>query len=565
MYVTRNPVELCQRLEELKSDRSNFDLLWDQVQPYVWPDGDTFLEKRSPGEETTDRLYDATAALALDRFNSAMESFLIPRHLRWHGLRAKDEALNERREVKEFFEKLTKLLFQLRERPSARFYGQMGENIRSLGAYGNGCLFVDGAESGRGFRYRHIPIGKAWVETNYNGVVDTVFYEYELTAKAAAQKWPDDVPARVAKAIEAGKHGDRFKFIHVVMPNDPDKIDAQSFDPDRMPFIGFDVDVDGKALIRHKSKIDGAMETSYGYMDNPYIWSRFTLNPNEVYGRGPAMLALPDIKTLQEMEKTFLRSGHKVADPPLLVAHDGRLGRGRRKIRLLPGGLNYGAVDEAGRPKIIPLQTGARLDLTEEMKRQKRDAIFDAFFVRIFDILERDRVEMTATEVVERAREKGMLVTPVVGRQQSELLGPMIMREISLLQMQGVLTEEEIPTELLDGETAGFEIEYDTLATRMQQADEMAAYQRLLAVFQPQIEADPLLLQVLRGEDAMRAFGESSGIRPTLFRSQDEMEEIREKQQAQADVSTIAQQAQPLAQAAATMQKVQQGPQEGGA
>ena len=551
-----NPQELIERLSILKSQRSNFDVLWDEVQHYVWPDGDDFLESRSPGEKTTRKLYDTTAANALDKFTAAMEAFLVPRHLRWHGLRAIDDSLNKRREVKDFFEQTTNRLFKFRELPSARFYGQMGENLRSIGAYGNGCLFVDENENGAGVRYRHIPIGKTWIEVDYNGIVDTVYYEYTLTAKAAAQKWPDDVPEKAAQCLDMGRRHEELTYLHVVMPNDRDKIDPESVMPEAMPFIAYDVEVESQTLISQPIGEDGVVNYIGGYFEMPYVWSRFTLNPNEIYGRGPAMLALPDILTLQEMEKTFLRSGHKVADPPLLVAHDGRLGRGRRQIRLSPGGLNYGGVDESGRPKIIPLQTGARLDITEEMKRQKRDAIFDLFFVKLFDILERDRVEMTATEVVERSREKGQLVTPVVGRQQSEMLGPMIEREISILERQGMLPP--VPEALI--ETGGrFEIEYDTLATRMQQSDEMAAYQRLISVFQPQIEQDPSLMQVLRAEDAMREFGETSGIRASLFRSKDEMTEMREQQAQAQQAQQVMQNALPAAQAAKTISEIPTG------
>ena len=128
-----------------------------------------------------------------------------------------------------------------------------------------------------------------------------------------------------------------------------------------------------------------------------------------------------------------MRSGHRVVDPPLLGSHDGRMGRGSRKIRLTPGGLNYGAVDDAGRPKIIPLQTGARLDINDSMMDRKRDTIHDVFLVKLFDILVRDRVEMTATETLERALEKGQLITRVLGRPQSEILGPVIHRERGLM------------------------------------------------------------------------------------------------------------------------------------
>lgn len=240
----------------------------------------------------------------------------------------------------------------------------------------------------------------------------------------------------------------------------------------------------------------------------------------------------------------MMRSGHKIADPPLLVAHDGRLGRGHRKIRLEPGGLNYGAVDEGGRAKILPLQTGARLDITLELMDRKRDTINDFFLVKLFDILAQDRVEMTATEVLERSKEKGQLITPVVGRQQTELLHPMIEREINILQRQGMLPP--LPPVLAEAK-GEYEIEYDTLATRMQQSDEVAAYQRLVEIFAPQANLDPALLEVLKAEDAMRTFGETMGIRPTLFNSAKEMKEIRKKQAEQMQQQQQVEQAQQVA------------------
>ena len=132
--------EFVKRLALLKSRRSNFDILFDQVQRVAWPDGASFLTKRSDGESRTRDIYETTAANAIQKFESAMASFLIPRHLRWHGLKAGNEELNEIREVKEFFESATSTLFKVRESTDARFYGQMGTNIKSLGAYGNGCI-----------------------------------------------------------------------------------------------------------------------------------------------------------------------------------------------------------------------------------------------------------------------------------------------------------------------------------------------------------------------------------------------------------------------------------------
>ena len=84
---------------------------------------------------------------------------------------------------------------------------------------------------------------------------------------------------------------------------------------------------------------------------------------------------------------------------------------------------------------------------------------------------------MTATEVLERAREKGALLSPTMGRQQSEALGPMIEREVDLLVMQGLLPP--LPPALVEAE-GEFEIEYDSPLTRSQRAEEAAGWLRTL-------------------------------------------------------------------------------------
>ena len=148
------PQDYLKRLERLKDNRTNFDTQWQEVKDVVWPDAGDFITKRSPGEKTTRRIYEMTAALALEKFASAMESFLVPRHLRWHGLMASDDTVQKDPQVQEWMENATRTLFKNRERPQARFYGQFNEGLKSLGAFGNECVFTNDDSSGRGVNYR---------------------------------------------------------------------------------------------------------------------------------------------------------------------------------------------------------------------------------------------------------------------------------------------------------------------------------------------------------------------------------------------------------------------------
>lgn len=511
-----------ERLAILKGQRSNFDTLWQECADIVHPTGGDFNTKHSPGEKKTENLVEMTAARSLEKFVAAMQTFHTPRNQQWAKLRASEENLNKSTQVREFFEEADRVLTKLRYSPKARFDGQTYEFWKSEGLTGNACLFVDEGPQG-GIRYRYTHVGQTWIETNFEGVVDTVYYEYELTARAAVQKWGDDAPPSAQKHAEK-QPLEKLKFVHVVRPNDERERGASG--PDGMAWESLEISVEDEKIVDRG-----------GYNEMPYLWARYTVNPSEVYGRGPCGLVLPDIKTLQEMQRTFLRAGHKVVDPPLLAASDNQLGRGSKKIRISPGGITHGGMDREGRPMIQPLVTGARLDLTEGMMETLRANIEDVFLVPFWDAILSEKHGMTATEVLARDKEKGQMIAPVISRQQSEFLGPLIERELGIAQRQGLIPE--LPPELVEAE-GEYEIEYESDATRMQRSDEVGAFVRLQEVMGQFIAADPSILQKVNADAAMEHYGHDLGVPAKLFRSEDEMDAMRQQQAEAAQGAEVA-------------------------
>jgi replicative superfamily II helicase len=92
-------------------------------------------------------------------------------------------------------------------------------------------------------------------------------------------------------------------------------------------------------------------------------------------------------------------------------------------------------VSKEGRELIKPLPAGSMI-ANDKLMEMERVIIHDAFLISLFQILV-DTPTMTATEVLERAREKGMLLAPTAGRLQAEWLGPMIEREITCSRARG--------------------------------------------------------------------------------------------------------------------------------
>ena len=520
---------LLRRLEQLQGQRKNWDTHWQEIMELVWPDAGDFIGQRTSGEKRAHKVYDPTAALSLEKFASAIESLTTPRATTWHRLKTTQEELNEDASVKEWFETVNQMLFDHRSAPRSNFYSQMHEGNKSLGAFGNRCMFVDDHPKG-GIRYLGRFIGDVFTDINHDGIIDTIFYKYKMSAKAAFQKWGDMIGPR-AKAALAEKPFDMQEYLHVVLPRieiDFDRIDAPG-----MPWESFDISMEDRHMI-----------DTGGYHELPYLYSRYTVNPDERYGRGPIMLVLPAIKTLQEMEKSHIRAGHKVADPPLLLHDDGVIGTGSSKPNLRPGGLNYGGLDMQGRELIKPLITGARVDITQEMMQSKRQAINEALLVSLFQILEEKPGNMTATEVLERAKEKGILLAPMIGRQQSEMLGPLVEREINILQRQGRLPELPEALKEADGE---YRIEYESMATNLQKSEVIMAIMQTTEVMTPFAQTNPGAFDIFNTDEIARIVAGAGNVPLKALRSEEELNELREAQQEQARAQAQAEAAPQIA------------------
>lgn len=208
-----------------------------------------------------------------------------------------------------------------------------------------------------------------------------------------------------------------------------------------------------------------------GYRTFPMPVARINSAPGEQYGRGPAMQLLPTIKGLNAQKKTLLKQAQRTVDPVLLAHDDGIL----EGVNLQPGAINYGGMSAEGRRLIDVLPTG-NISVGVETMQDERQAINDGFFITLFQILV-DNNTMTATEVLERAREKGALLAPSFGRYQSEGIGPMIAREYDVLRAQGLIPPP--PPELVQA-GAKWEVEYDAPLNRAIKAESAAGFQRTM-------------------------------------------------------------------------------------
>lgn len=503
--------EILRDFNQVSSQRGTLEGHWEEIAQRVLPNySNSFSSSvngfKTEGEKKTDFIFDSTASIALNRFSAILDSLLTPRNSKWHSLKPDDPYLMKQRPVRLYFEEVNRVLFKQRYSPTANFAGQNQQNYKSLGAFGTGCLFTDELFGKPGLRYKAIHLGEVYFVENHQGVVDKAYRYFSLTGRQAVQMFGPKCPERIRSTAETDSNK-KWIFLHCVKPRvdyDPNRLDGKG-----MPIASYYV-----------SKDEGAVIDEGGYTTFPYAISRYEQAPGEVYGRSPAMEVLPAIKTLNEEKKTILKQGQRTVDPVLLLHDDGILDG----VNLTPGATNYGGVSADGRPLVHTLPVG-NIMIGKDLMDDERAVINDAFLVTIFQILT-DNPQMTATEVVERTREKGILLAPTIGRQQSEYLGPLIEREIDILSRQQLLPP--MP-EVLREAQGEYRVEYESPLSRVQRAEEAAGLMRAVETsLRVAVEGqNPAILDHYDWDIITPQLADIHGVPVEWLRSKEAIEQIR--------------------------------------
>lgn len=517
---------ILRRCEDLSSGRANFENLWQQIAERMLPGSASFTVMRTPGESQTEKMLDATAALALRKYATILESMSMPRNQRYHRLTAEEDELNKVPAVTQYLEDLNRRLFKARYAPAANFAGQVGSVLLEGGAFGTSSMFIDEVP-GYGLRYRAIPLAESYLVENHVGRIDTFYRRFTYTARQAVQRWGTEVPAEITNAAE--KRPDQpFTFVHEVRPNMGEAGDGVVRDHQ---FVSTYVSQTGKKVVQRG-----------GYYTFPLPIMRELTSAGEVYGRSPGTWVLPDVKMLNEMTRSVLRAAQKQVDPPLLMTEDGAL----QSFDLRPGAANPGTLGPNGEDLVKPFNNQARVDIGLELLQQKQQQINEAFFINLFQILV-ENPRMTATEVLERAQEKGMLLGPLAGRLQSEFLGPMIEREMDLLARSGRLPPP--PDELMEA-GGGYKIEYESPLARAQRAEEAVAIVRTFEMLTPLAATHPEVFDNFDLDENARTLAEVNGMAAKLMRDPKDVDAMREERASQQEAMATAEVMPNLAKAA---------------
>ena len=513
--------KLLSRFDRLKSQRQTWETHWQEVADYMMPRKADVTKQRARGDKRTEMIFDSSPLQAVELLAASLHGMLTNPSTPWFTLKFKNEDINAEEEAKLWLESATETMYTAFN--SSNFQQEIFELYHDLITFGTSCMYVqeDDKEVLK-FSTRHVK--EIYIAEDVKGRIDTVYRKFNLSARAIVQafSFENKISPDVLTLSQKDPYQD-VELLHAVYPRSD--FNPKLKDQENMPFESVYIEM----------KNGNELSVS-GFQEFPFVCPRYLKASHEIYGRSPAMTALPDVKMLNEMSKTTIKAAQKQVDPPLLVPDDGFL----LPVRTVPGGLNF--YRSGTRDRIEPLNIGANNPLGLNMEQQRRDSIREVFYVNQLQL--QQGPQMTATEVIQRNEEKMRLLGPVLGRLQSELLKPLIDRTFNILLRREQFTPAP---EFLSGQD--IEIEYVSPLAKAQKSSELSSITRVIEILGSLANVAPVF-DYINFDALVKHVANIVGVPQKILKTQSQVNAEREEQAAQAEQQQQMAQMQQVAQAA---------------
>ncbi|WP_022710426.1 portal protein [Pseudochrobactrum sp. AO18b] len=464
-------------------------------------------------------IFDATAAWSLDRLNAGMESLIAPRAQKWHAFSLDDPFSPDPTDLEEeWLDRLRDYHFTARYDAKSNFALANQKAIRGACGLGTGILYLEENIGRRGidpvkvpFFYRSIPVVETYLGIDAYDDVDKCIRVFELTARAAEGYFSqegDSLPEKVKSAL-TNKPDQPFTFIHCVMPREEA---GEHKDKRRhQPYASFWLEVESRHLIR-----------SSGFFTFPYQVMWWDQTDGSPYGQSPVMAALSEIKMLQVMGKTVAHVSQQMIKPPMATMR----GIYNQRLNLNAGAVNAGMMDEQGRLLAQPIIQAQNPTFAERLIEAKRLSVRESMYINLFQTMV-DNPQMTATEALLRANEKGELLGPAGAKIETGIAGA-IDREVDIVQRKGAFEQGSPlePPSSVGGKNVG--VKFTGPLARMRRMAEMQGIERVLQMATVVGEYDRSTLMKIDGDETLELTREINGAPRKMFKRDEEVAEQRQ-------------------------------------
>lgn len=524
---TRN--RILRRWQALRTDRSSWMSHWSEISTYLLPrSGRFFRTDRDKGNKRHNNIYDNTASRALRTMAAGMMAGATSPARPWFRLGTPDPELNQYQTVKVWLDDVSRrmhLVFQ-----KSNTYRALHQIYEELGAFGTASSIIlpdfDTV-------IHHFPLtcGEYAVATDWQGKVCTLYREFEKPVSEVVKEFGiENCSPTVQSLFNNGGAGlDQWvPIIHAIEPRadrDPSKRDAKNM---AWGSYYFEIGGPGDKMLRES-----------GYKQFPAVVPRWALSGGDIYGNGPGMESLGDIKQLQHEQLRKANAIDFQTNPPLQVPTVMK----NMDVNRLPGGVTY--IDPGPGGAVIKSAFDVKLNLQylREDIMDVRQRINASFFADLFLMISQQPADgkMTATEVAERHEEKLLMLGPVLERLNNELLYPMVELTFSHMVEGGA-----IPPAPEEMQGIPLNVEFVSMLAQAQRAIGTNGIDRFVGNLGVVAQMKPDVLDKFDSDRWAEAYSDMLGVDPNLIIAGDKVAMIRDarnKAQAAQQQAAIAEQA----------------------
>jgi hypothetical protein len=509
---------LKKHLETLETNRSSLEGVWDLIRQYVMPFRGNFYDEVTSEASMNWRenrsVYDSTAINANNTLASSLHGAITNPSHQWFELRFQSDELNDNNEAAQWLRDCSRQVFE-RIRDS-NFNLEGNEAYLDLTSFGTAFMSKEVVEASdntfKDFVFKAVPIAESYFDEDYRGRVHRFFRKMKWTPTQIVSKFGvDKVPQKIVEAHEQGKSKDRVTVVFAVYKRDDIDYIAGVSSPENRPY--------GYKYFLYETKEQLGEEG--GYYTMPIFAMRWRSTSDTMWGNSPAMHALPDILTLNELVELILNSLEKVVDPAIKVAERSLL----TDLDLGAAGVNV--LRDIG--DMEAFESRARFDVAQLNRDQLKQSIQQIFYVDQLAL--KESPAMTATEVQVRYELMQRLLGPTLGRLESDFLDPLVSSTFADLYRYKMLPEA--PTAV--GSEANILIEYTSPMARAQRLDNAASMERFLGAVAQIGEVNPQALEKVDWDKSVELMAEYYGVEPKALRSSAEVKAERKRQTGMAE------------------------------
>lgn len=497
-----SPEAIIKRQEKCDARKENWRNIYEECYEFALPQRNLYdghYEGRTPGQQKMDRVFDSTAINATQRFANRIQSALFPPYRTWCSLQPGTNIPDDRKEeinaALDIYEQ--RMFAVLRQ---TNFDLAMSEFLLDL-CVGTAVMLIQPGDADVPVRFTAVPQYLVSFEEGPHGTVDNVYRKLRIRGEAIQRQWPDaEIPQDLQREIEKKPDAEI------------DLIEATVFNTEE--------DIYCYHLIWPKGK--PVSELVYRTMDvSPWIVSRFMKVPGEVYGRGPLVTALPDIKTLNKVKEMVLSNASLAISGVYTAADDGVLNP--QTIRITPGAIipvarNGGAQGESLRP----LRTASDFNVSQLVIN---DLVMNIKKMLYDDSLPPDNMSArSATEIVQRMKELSQNLGSAYGRLITEAMTPIVRRILYVMDDQGLI---DLPLK-----TDGLEVKIAPTSP-LAQAQNMEDLEKVLQFAQLTQAAGPAGQIALNQDEMVDYIAEQLGIPQRVVNSKEQRQQIAAEMQQQ--------------------------------